>query len=136
MTATYRVNGYEFRFEDSDIANPDDWIPKGEYNPHNVRPFLLHDHGFTVCVVFASNLQDALDAAVDADKLDRFQVSEQELRDYRNEEGLTFLGNASEPFDIEGLDVVELPNPPKQSFAAQFAAAAAAKSSRPMETEQ
>lgn len=29
----------------------------------------------------------------------------------------TFLGNAGEPFDIEGVDAVELPNPP-HSFCA------------------
>jgi hypothetical protein len=125
MKATHRVNCFEFSFDDEDVVNADEWIPKGEYNPHNVRPFLLHDHGFVVAVAFASSLQDAIDAAVDADKLDRFQVSEADIADYPNEEGLTFLGNASEPFDIEGLDVVELPNPPKQSFAAQFAAAQA-----------
>jgi hypothetical protein len=30
-----------------------------------------------------------------------------------------FLGNASEPFDIENIDVIELPNP-KFSFVALF----------------
>ena len=34
-------------------------------------------------------------------------------------DGLAFLGNAGEPFDIEGLDAIELPNPPF-SFAALF----------------
>ena len=118
MHATYR----NITFSDDDVVNPGDFIPVGDYNPHGVRPFLLHDHGFTLAVVFASCLQDALDEAVDAGKLDRFQVSDAELGDYPNEEGLTYLGNAGEPFDIESLDVIELPNPPF-SFAALFTAA-------------
>jgi hypothetical protein len=127
--ATYRHDNHDFSFDDSDVCNPDDWIPAGEYNPHNVRPFLLHDHGFTVCVVFASNLQDALDTAVDENKMDRYLIGEAERGDYDYNpetgeygEGVSYLGNAGEPFDIETLGVVELPNP-SRSFAAQFASA-------------
>lgn len=132
MQVSYAVDNLEYRFSDSDVANPDDWIPANDgSNPHNVRPWLLHDHGFTLAVVFASNLQDALDSAVDEGKLDRFQISPEDLRDdykYNWETGeaeygsVALLGNASEPFDIESLGVVELPNPPR-SFVAQFAAA-------------
>lgn len=114
MEAKYR----EITFTDDDICNLDDWIPAGEHNPHNIRPFLLHDHGFVVAVVFASCLQDALDEAVDYDKMDRYLISEADLPSY-NDEGIDWLGNASEPFDIETLQYVELPNPPK-SFVAQF----------------
>lgn len=115
MQATYR----EIKFTDADVVNPDDFIPAGEYNPHNTRPWLLHDHGTALAIVFADSLQDALDLAVDNNKLDRFQVAEEDMGDYPDEEGLTFLGNASEAFDIEGLDVIELPNPPF-SFVALF----------------
>ena len=108
MVSTYA----QIQFSDSDVVNPMDFIPEGEFNSYNTRPFLLHDHGFPVAVVFASCLQDALDEAADADKLDRYLVSEEDLKDYPNEEeGLTFLGNAGEPFDIESLSVLELPNP-------------------------
>lgn len=117
-TAEYQ----NIKFSDEDIVDIDDWIPAGESNYHNVRPWLLHDHGFTVAVVFAGSLQDALDAAVDADKLDRYLIAEADLKDYENEEGITYLGNASEPFDIESLGVIELPNPPR-SFVAQLNAA-------------
>ena len=110
----------QIKFSDNDVINKDDYIPNGEYNPHKVRPFLLHDHGFVIAVVFADCLQDALDIAVDAGKLDGFQVSDVELVDYGpEEEGVTRFGNASEPFDIEGLDALELPNPPF-SFVALF----------------
>ena len=108
------------RFTDADVLNPGEFIPAGEHNPHNVRPFLLHDHGFALAVVFAPCLQDALDEAADAGRLDRFQVREEDLPDYGpEEEGIARLGNAGEPFDIEGLDFLELPNPPF-SFVALF----------------
>src|SRR4051812_33842038 len=90
MIATY----HEISFSDADVVNIGDFIPADEFNPHKVRPFLLHDHGFVVAVVFASCLQDALDEAADAGKLDRFAVSEAEMKDY-SDESLTFLGNAS-----------------------------------------
>jgi hypothetical protein len=120
----------KIKFEFADIVNPDEAISyypekdkdgkeRPSFNPHNLHAFVLHDAGFTVCVVWASNLQDALDEAVDKGKLDRFQVSESELTDYvtgKDSEGfdeysgISFLGNASEPFDIEPLDVVEMTN--------------------------
>jgi hypothetical protein len=99
------------RFSDEDIINKDDFIPAGQDNPHNVHGFLLHDHGFCLAVVFADNLEDALDIAADEGKLDRFLVTEEDLGDYEDEEELSFLGNAGEPFDIEGLGYLELPNP-------------------------
>jgi hypothetical protein len=116
MTGKYR----EITFADSDVVNKTDFIPAGEYNPHNVRPWLIHDHGTTICIVFAANEQDALDTAVDEDKLDPWQISESEMADYGPEgEGITYLGNAGETFDIETLGMIELPNPPF-SFVALF----------------
>ena len=110
----------EITFSDSDIANPDEWIAEGEFNPHNVRPFLLHDHGFIVAVVFASHLGDALDIAVDENKMERYLIAESDLKDYGDDgEGIAYLGNAGEPHDIESLGVIDLPNC-KRSFCAQF----------------
>jgi hypothetical protein len=118
----YTIN--EIKFTDADIVEVDNYIPAGEYNPHNVHPWLLHNHGHAVCVVFASNLQDALDIAVDENKLDAFMISEEDYGDYgvtTDEPTCAFLGNASEPFDIDGLSYLELPNPP-MSWVAMFAA--------------
>ncbi len=109
----------QISFSDFDVVNPDNFIPAGEYNPHRVRPWLLHDHGFVVAVVFSDCLQDALDEAADAGRLDRFAVSETDMKDYPDEEGLAFLGNACERFDIENLGAFELPNP-AFSFVALF----------------
>jgi len=142
----------EISFTDDDVVNLDNWIPKGEYNPHNVRPWLIHDHGFAVAVVFADCEQEALDEAVDENKLDRWQIHPENANDlddyltshwehadhsldpecpeYVDADGVkywwrdgmvpAFLGNASEPFDLDTLDIIELPNP-KRSFCAQFA---------------
>lgn len=120
---TYKApNGFEFTITDDDVINSDDFISADDcYNPHGVKPWLLHDHGFVICVVFASGLQDALDIAVNEDKMDRFLVKPEDLKDYEDEEGITFLGNAGERFDIESLDYLELPNP-KYSWVAMFAA--------------
>lgn len=116
-----KANGVQF--SDKDVVNVDDFIPKGEYNPHNVRPWLLHDHGFVLGVVFADCLQDALNELADSGKIDSFLVEEKDLAQYGpEEEGITRLGNAGEPFDVEGIDFVELINPPF-SFVALFNAA-------------
>jgi hypothetical protein len=112
----------QIKFSDSDVVNPDDYVPASEHNPNSVRPFLIHDAGFVVAVVFASCLSDAFDIAVDEGKLDGFQVSQEDLADYGpDEEGISHLGNAGEPFDLGTLDAVELPNPPF-SFVALFTA--------------
>ena len=74
-----------------------------------------------LAVVFADCLQDALDIAADNGKLDRFRVTEEDAADYPDDEGLTFLGNASEAFDIESRGVEELPNP-RFSFVALLSA--------------
>lgn len=118
-------------FTDADVVNKDDFIPAGEFNPHNVRPWLLHEHGFVLAVVFADCLQDAIDEAVDADKLDRYQLDPDNAshrEDYATKDStgewawndsVSYLGNAGEPFDIESLQAVEIQNPPF-SFVALF----------------
>ena len=99
------------KFSSEDVVDIGDWIPEGEYNPHNIHPWLLHDHGFVVAVVFASNLQDALDIAVDNDKMERYLVADEDMDDYEDDEGsLTSLGNAGELHNIESLQYVEMPN--------------------------
>lgn len=123
MTKVCAAN-FEWTFDDSDVVNPDDAIWGGEYNTHRKRLWLLHDHGFTVCVVWADSLQDALDEAVDRDKMDRYLVTQEQAADYdcddiHNCEQLTYLGNASEPFDIGTLGYVEI-LPPKMSLTALY----------------
>jgi len=86
---------------------------KTSFNPHNVHPFVIHQYGHVICVVFASCLSDALDEAVDENKLDSYQIDESDYADYKigtDEETCSHLGNASEPFDISELEIVEMTN--------------------------
>jgi len=110
---TATINGV--KVSDADFVNVDDFIPAGEYNPHNVRLWVLHDHGFVVACVFADCLQDAVDIAVDENKMDRYQVTEDEAGDYGgniyDSESLSYLGNAGEPFDIDTLQAFDVPSP-------------------------
>lgn len=142
MKTTIKANNFEFSFTDEDIIEIDDVMFADDYNPHNHRMFLLHDRGFTLCVVCAESLQDAIDIAVDNEKLDRYLINlddENDREDYltSNPDDIAcgfdpdcpemeidgvkywwkiepaFLGNAGEPFDIESLGYVEFPLPTK-----------------------
>lgn len=141
MKTKVMVSNLELSFTDSDIVDIEDVGTAEDYNPHNERLWLLHDHGFTICVVKANCLQDALDIAVDNDKLDRYLINldnQSDRDDYLTDEFPTDqgydedcpdwidpktekkywfeneparLGNASEPFDIDTLGYVEFPLP-------------------------
>ncbi len=109
----------EMTYDDADVVNPDDYIPQGEFNPHNVRPWLIHNEYGTLAIVYADNEQDALDEAVDADKLDSCLIPEEELvvnehgedvADHGDGEVASRLGNAGEPFDLTYIGMVPLPN--------------------------
>lgn len=142
LTAKYK----EIAFTDQDVVNPGDFIPNDEYNPHKVHAWLIHDHGFVLAVVFADCPLNALDIAADAGKLDHFKIDLTDKNDrndylstevppgfdpgepeFVDSEGInywwkdepTFPGNAGEPFDLDLVDCVSLPNPPF-SFVALF----------------
>lgn len=138
MKTIVKANNFEFSFTDADVIEIDDAI-QGQYGTA-LRMFLLHDSGFTLCVVCAESLQDALGIAADENKLDRYLIdldNEYERGDYLTsnpdemasgfdidcpeyeKDGVQywwkvepcFLGNASEPFDIDSLGYVEFPLP-------------------------
>jgi endo-1,4-beta-mannosidase len=106
------LKSFTLRYQDTDVVNPDDYIAKGDFNPHNVRPWLINNEFGTLAIVYASCEQDALDAAVDAGKMDSQQVSEEDLAEMSEEEREELLtaGNASEYFYQDYLAMVELPN--------------------------
>lgn len=125
MVITIKLRGlYDVTISDADVVNPGDFIPRGEYNPHHVRPWLALDHGFPIGIVFASGAQDALDELADSGRLDRYKVPEGDLprREEEDEEhGISYLGNAGEPYQIESMMLEELPTP-AFSFCAMMAA--------------
>lgn len=97
----------------NDVMLPSDFDCSSVFNPHNVRMFLIgHMHG-PVCAIFASCEQDALDAAVDANMMECFMVSEEDAKEYYSaEEGqqvnYTALGNAGELHDLEDCWIAEV----------------------------
>jgi len=91
------LNNHEFDIKDSDIVNPDDY-------DYTENIYLLHDHGFVLCIVNADNESDALDIAADEGKLDRFKVDD-------NEEGhYSSLGNNCHTYDVTSVGIIQLPN--------------------------
>jgi hypothetical protein len=78
-----------------------------------VRPFLIHNEYGTLAIVYASHLQDALDEAVDADRMNSCLVSDEDYAEAEKEgwaDEYARLGNAGEPFDLTYIGYVELPN--------------------------
>jgi hypothetical protein len=85
------------------------------------RAWVIHNAGYVKAIVFAEYYayceQDAMDEAADSGKLDYLQVTEKDLEDYKvgedsegypEYEGIINLGNASEPFDSQNLDIFEV----------------------------
>lgn len=119
--------GVDIKFSFSDVANPDEWNPPGGHSTYGIKPYLFHNHGTTLCVVFARGEQSALDEAVNEGRLDHLQIAPDNMGDYFQTgedewEGVARLGNASEPFDISTLGMIELPNPEPGSWRIQLQA--------------
>jgi hypothetical protein len=71
-----------FKFSDKDVVNIDNYEPPGRYGSHQSnRAWLIHDECHVICIVFASNEQDALDEAADADKLDFLMIDPKDKYD-------------------------------------------------------
>lgn len=121
-TITTGLCHLEWTITDEMIVNPDDYIPTGKFNPHHIRPWLIHNEYGVLCVVFASCEQDALDEAVDNDRLDSCLIAESDYADYgvwTDDDESAHLGNAGEPFDLTYIGLVELPNNALADFCPQ-----------------
>lgn len=96
-----------------DVVNPSDYIPTGEFNPHNMRPWLIGNEYGVLGIVYAHHEQDALDEMVDNDKLDGHLLSDEDALERTDENGnedFARLGNAGEPFNLDNVWMRELPN--------------------------
>ena len=65
-------------FEKKDIVNPQDFIPKGKYNPQGIRAFLIQTPYGIGGVALAASLDEALDILVDEERLLCLEVDESE----------------------------------------------------------
>jgi hypothetical protein len=96
-----------------DVVNPDEYIPAGSFNPHNMRPWLIGNEFGVLGIVYAHHEQDALDEMVDRDKLNSCLLSDEDALERTDEDGnedFARLGNAGEPFDLDYVWMRELPN--------------------------
>lgn len=84
----YKHNNFEYEITDELIINYE--------NYHDAsHAYLLHDAGFPICIVFADNEQEALDTAVNENKLDDYLIEDN---------------------DIDSLSIITLPHPGKLSY--------------------
>lgn len=86
----------EIELEDSEILCNNVILPE-EFNPHNVRLFVIGNEFGPLFAVWAEHEQEALDEGVDSNKMDSFAVAPE---DDTEENEHAHLGNASEPFDL------------------------------------
>ena len=104
---------------DADLVNPD-----YDYTQFD-HLYLLHNEFGVIALVLADNEQDALDEIVDRGKLDSYRSPEhdgcEEVPD-----GVAFLGNASEAFDLgDYVQLIEITKPKFSICGLLFASAQA-----------
>ena len=83
----------------------------GEYNPHNVRAWVLTGAYGVHGVVLAAHGTDALDEAVDQGMLDSEMMSPEDHAEYEAngwDDSYVLAGNPSEPFWSENLRITEV----------------------------
>jgi hypothetical protein len=71
------------------------------YNPHNVKAYLIHNEYGVICCAIGSHVAEALDNAVNNDCLDSCLITDEA---YMNEDTV-YLGNGSEPFDLDYIGI-------------------------------
>jgi len=76
----------------------------GEFNPHNVRLWVIGNEFGPLCALWADCEQDAIDEGIDSGKLDGIMLSEEDAME-READGddISLGGNASEPYDSDHL---------------------------------
>lgn len=85
---------------DNDAILTNDVIFPGEYNPHNVRLWVIgHEFG-AIVALWASNEQDALDDMLDKG-YEQFLVQPDDVESDPDGDKYTYLGNAGEPCNLD-----------------------------------
>lgn len=89
----------EIELEDERILCNDVVLPSGEFNPHNVRLWVIGNEFGALGAVWASHEQDALDELIDSSLGDGLLVDD--TPENQEDEELARLGNAGELADLE-----------------------------------
>lgn len=99
MTMLHDNEGSTYELVESDILLNDVTMP-GDYNPNNVRLWVIgHEFG-PICALWAANEQEALDEMLDQG-YEQFLVADEDLDFTLDEQGFyAYLGNAGEPCDL------------------------------------
>jgi hypothetical protein len=122
-TRVISIGTYDYRYQPDDFVNADSYdFHHRCWSGRSPRAWVITTYGTVLAIVFEEYYnytdQDALDEAVDRGKLDSLQIANSDLHEYQvgtdsegnpEYEGVAFLGNASEPFDQQGLDYFTVP---------------------------
>jgi hypothetical protein len=86
-----------------------DIVFPGEFNPNNVRLWVIGNEYGSLCAVWAGNEQNALDESCDRGLMDSFLVSEEDIAKSTEDERVewTHLGNAGECADLNNAWMAE-----------------------------
>lgn len=90
----YQLESYQIHV--NDLALP------GLYNPHKVKMFIVGNEYGPLCALWASE-SELFDTLIDLGCGEAFVVSEEDLEDYRLEDGsydVSYCGNDSSPCDL------------------------------------
>lgn len=84
---------------------------KGEYNPHRVKAWLIHNEIYYSFIAIGSSEQEAIDNCVDSNLWDHMQMSEEDYTEHESNhwhDSYVIAGNASEAFWAENLSIEEI----------------------------
>lgn len=100
----------EFDVKDELVVTNDVTFP-WEYNPHNVRPWLVVTSIGVLGLVWGSCEGDALDTLIDEDLGDSLILSEEDVKEWcadGREDEICYAGNAGEPVDLTEVYICEV----------------------------
>jgi hypothetical protein len=83
----------------------------GEYNPHRVKAWLIHNEVYYSFIAIGSSEQEAIDNCVDSNLWDHMKMSDEDLQEYEEngwDDSFIRAGNASEAFWSENLFIEEI----------------------------
>lgn len=83
----------------------------GQYNPHRVKAWLIHNEIYFSFIAIGSCQQDAIDNCVDENLWDSFKMSEESYQEYSEndwDDSYITAGNATEVFWAENLFIKQI----------------------------